>query len=385
MAVDSDFGAPAPRRAHLDADALSWSVFLLATGAVTLAVLLTGGAPNTLVHLYYLPILYVAVVHGVGGAFVAGGIAGLVAGPWMPGSAGGVERQAIGDWSVRLLLFIVVGVSAALLARMQPRPLDVLLRDALVGRSLRSALRHGRIRVHYQPLVDLTHGEVVGFEALCRWTDNSGNAVPPAMFIPSAERTGVIRAVGRSVLTQAVAQARLWAEQGHEGLIVNVNVSAVQLSDASFLLDMRRILDSDGAMPFTLCLEITETAIIADPKRALATLNEARSMGVVIALDDFGTGQSSLEYLAGFPIDVIKIDRSFIDPLGDDPKTHALVRAIVHMAHSLGAITIAEGVETSDQMRTLGSLGCAIGQGYHLGRPSTADGVEWLSRDVVAG
>jgi EAL domain-containing protein (putative c-di-GMP-specific phosphodiesterase class I) len=362
---------------------ISVLLFSGATLAVTVLVALSGGAPTTLAHLYYLPILYVAVRHGARAAAAASVIAGLVAGPWMPSSIAGDEHQELASWVVRLALFVLVGVVAAVLARSDARPLDLLVRDIAVARGLRNAVRQNQIRVHYQPLIDLADGNVVGFEALCRWSDSKGREVPPARFIPVAERTGIIGAVGRRVLHQAVDQAKDWVDHGRLGLLMTVNVSAVQLSQPAFLADLVRRVQRDVTGGFELCLEITETAIIADPRRALKTLRAARELGVTIALDDFGTGQSSLSYLADFPIDIIKIDQSFVASVGIDPKSHSLVSAMVQMARSLGAITIAEGIETPEQLTVLRALGCSLGQGYHLGFPDTAEAVDWEPRDML--
>ncbi len=364
---------------------MSAVLFVLSTAAVTVLVVLTGGAPTTLAHLYYIPILYVAVRHGAQAAAGAGVVAGVACGPWMPSSVAGASHQTLDSWLVRLALFVVVGVVAAWLAREEPRPLGVMVRDATVAQGLRAAIRHDQIRVHYQPLIDLTDGDVVGFEALCRWNDSKQRPVPPAQFIPGAERSGVITALGRRVLHRSVDQAREWADAGHEGLLLTVNVSAVQLSDPAFLADLNEIVRRDVSNAFRVCLEITETAIIADPMRALATLTAARALGITIALDDFGTGQSSLAYLADFPIDIIKIDQSFVADIGRDPKSHALVRAMVQMAHSLGALTIAEGIETPEQLSAMRQLGCTLGQGFYLGRPGEADAVVWESRDLLPG
>jgi EAL domain-containing protein (putative c-di-GMP-specific phosphodiesterase class I) len=359
---------------------------LLFTGltlAVTVLVVLAGGTPTTLAHLYYLPILYVAVRHGARAAAAAGVAAGLVAGPWMPTSIAGNEHQELASWVVRLALFVLVGVAAAVLAKSDARPFDGLVRDIYVARGLRTAVRQDQIRVHYQPLIELTSGEVSGFEALCRWRDAKGREIPPIQFIPEAERTGVITELGKNVLYQAADQAQGWSDAGHVGLLVTVNVSGIQLSDPAFLADLVDVAPRKGIDGFRLCLEITETAIIADPARALSTLLEARELGIAIALDDFGTGQSTLAYLADFPIDIIKIDQSFVAAIGRDPKGHALVRAMVQMAHSLGALTIAEGIETAEQLKALRELGCTMGQGYYLGRPGEADAVVWRGRDML--
>lgn len=360
---------------------LSVLLFAGVTLAITTLVVLTGGAPNTWVHLYYIPILYVAVLHGARAAAGAGIVAGLVVGPWMASSVNGASHQALDSWLVRMALFVAVGVIVAWLAREQPRPLDTMVHDAVMAQGLRAAIKRDQIRVHYQPLIDLTDGDVVGFEALCRWDDAKQRPVPPSEFITEAERTGVIVPLGRRVLYQVVDQARRWADTGHEGLLMTVNVSGVQLSDPGFLADLVEVARSHETDAFGLCLEITETAIIADPARARATLIDAHELGFTIALDDFGTGQSSLAYLADFPIDIIKIDMSFVAAMDTDPKSHALVRAMVQMAHSLGALTIAEGIETREQLSALRALGCAIGQGYYLGRPSDAASVDWHTRD----
>ncbi len=362
---------------------VSTVLFVFATLCVTVLVAVTGGTPNTLVHLYYLPILYVAVRHGAKAAAAGAIVAGLAAGPWMVSSVDGSSDQPVGPWLVRLALLVAVGIVGAWLAREQPRPLDVMVRDIVMAQGLRNGIRHDQIRVHYQPLIDLTDGRVVGVEALCRWNDFKNRPVSPARFIPVAERSGVITALGRRVLYQAVGQAHRWVSQGRRGLLMTVNVSAVQLSDPTFLSDLNEIVRRDEADAFRVCLEITETAIIAEPVRALATLRAARARGITIALDDFGTGQSSLAYLADFPIDIIKIDQSFIADLGLDPTSHALVRAMVQMAHSLGALTIAEGIETPEQLKVLRALGCSMGQGYYLGRPCVAADVSWHPRDMV--
>jgi len=365
------------------APSLSAVFFAVSTLGVTVLVALTGGAPNTWAHLYYIPILYVAVRHGAMAAAVAGAAAGLSAGPWMPSSVAGAAHQSTQEWIVRLVVFVAVGVVGARLAREEPRPLGVMLRDVVVSQGLRRAIRHDQIRVHYQPLIDLADGKVVGVEALCRWSDSRQRPVPPARFIPEAERSGVITALGRRVLHLVVDQAQEWASDGHDGLIVTVNVSAVQLSDPAFMADLVASVRRHATDESRLCLEITETAIIADPERALGTLLKARELGITIALDDFGTGQSALAYLADFPIDIIKIDQSFVANIGRDSKSHALVRAMVQMAHSLGALTIAEGIETPEQLTALRALGCTIGQGYYLGRPGEADAVVWKSRKML--
>lgn len=383
---DREASLPHLARARAGPDStpiVSTLLFSVMTAALTILIAMRGGAPTTLGHLFYIPILYVAIRHGVKAAALAGAVAGLAVGPWMPSSIPGHEHQTLGGWLVRLALFVLVGCVAAFLARSDSRSLDMVARDLYVAQRLRAAVRFHQIRVHYQPLIDLTDGQVVGFEALCRWRDSKGREIPPHRFIPEAERTGVITAVGRQVLHQAVDQAHYWVGHGRPGLLMTVNVSTVQLSDPAFLADLVRLVPADATERFQLGLEITETAIIEDPQSALTFLRAARELGITIAVDDFGTGQSSLAYLADFPIDIIKIDRSFVASMGTDPKSHSLVGAIVQMAHSLGALTIAEGIETPEQLRALAALGCSLGQGYYLGFPDAPDAVDWGRRDMA--
>jgi len=359
---------------------VSFVIIAAVIAIVTLVIVLAGGAPTPLAHLYYIPILYAAARHGHWGAFFAAVSSGLVVGPWMTAPHTVTGTQNLGDWGVRLVLFVVVGLVASWLASQDARPFEVLLRDIVLGQGLRSAVRTGHIRVHYQPLVDLSDGRVLGVEALCRWSDSSGRAVAPDAFIPAAEHTGVILAVGREVLRQSTEQSVQWADVHGEGLTMSVNVSAVQLCKPGFLSDLTRLAGEATTRRYELCIEITETAIIADRAKALVALTAARDLGVCIALDDFGTGQSSLAYLAGFPIDIIKIDQSFVAAVDVDATARALVGAIVHIASSLGAETIAEGIERPEQLQALRELGCGMGQGYYFGRPTIADDVDWNPR-----
>lgn len=360
--------------------AVSIVIVGLATALVTFAVYATGGAPNPYAHLYYIPILYAAARHGHIGAFLAAVAAGLAAGPLMPSSQISQGHQSISDWGLRLVLMVVISLVASWLVSQDPRPLDLLLRDVVLGHGLRSAVRSGRLRVHYQPLIDLRDGKVTGVEALCRWNDNRGRPVAPDLFIPAAEHTGAIMAVGREVLRQSTTQSAKWVAEHGEGLMMSVNVSAVQLCKPEFLADLTRLAGSAAARHYTLCLEITETAIMADRDKAFLALSAARAMGVHVAIDDFGTGHSSFAYLGGFPIDIIKIDQSFVERVDVDVTAHALVSAIVGVAGSLGATTIAEGIETVGQLQALRALGCDIGQGYYLGRPTEPGQIDWAPR-----
>ncbi len=363
--------------------AASVILVLVATGLVTAAVAAAGGAPNPLTQLLYVPILYVAVRHGRLGALVMAVVAGLAVGPWMPSSNAPSGHQGFRDWGLRLLVFVLVGFVTAWLASQISRPFAVIARDAWLGQALRAAVRQRRIRVHYQPFIDLTDGRVLGVEALCRWKSLRGRPMAPDVFIPAAEHTGAIAAVSRAVFRQSAAQFGEWATQHGAGLTMSINVSAVELCKPAFLVDLTRLAAGAAESGYRLCIEVTETAIIARTDEALLVLSAAREMGVLVALDDFGTGESSLAYLGGFPIDIVKIDLSFVAAVDVDETAHAIVSAIVSMASSLGAATIAEGVERPGQLRALRDLGCDIGQGYYLGRPAAAAGVDWTRRTLA--
>lgn len=261
------------------ADLVSGAMVLTVLALVTTTIAVTGGAPSALVHLYYLPILYSSARHGRLSTVIVATLAGLATGPWMPASHAPSGQQGLSDWGVRLALFVVVGVAAAWLAGQNPRPLDLIVRDFAMSRDLRSSVRHHRIKVHFQPLVDLRDGKVIGVEALCRWNDKRGLAVSPAVFIPAAEHTGAIIALGREVLMLAAAQSKRWAVVYGEGLMINVNVSALQLADPEFLPYLTAMVGKADERKCRLCVEITETAIIADPETAFTTLTALRDLG----------------------------------------------------------------------------------------------------------
>jgi len=348
---------------------------------VTGLLALVGGAPHPIVNLYYVPITYAAAAFGWRGAIAAAVPTGFLAGPLGP-VLFDVSPPTDSTWLVRVVMYVAIGLFIAALSGQAKHPLMSTVRDAVAARRLRRAMDRGAVEAHVQPIVDLASGRVVGAEALCRWRAIDNTLIPPASFIPMAERTGVILDLGRLMLQQATVQCAQWSAQGFDHLVVNVNVSAVQLSDRAFLGDVSAALNESGLRPEQLCLEITESAIIRNPATELATVSAAHAMGIRIALDDFGIGQSSLAYLQEFPIDVIKIDRSFVSGVDKDPKCSTLVLAIIQMSHALGATCIAEGIERPSQQSSLQVLGCDLGQGYHLGRPGPPPehGEGWLAR-----
>jgi diguanylate cyclase (GGDEF)-like protein/PAS domain S-box-containing protein len=229
--------------------------------------------------------------------------------------------------------------------------------------AMREALACGRFRLHYQPQVDMASGKVLGAEALIRWHDPVLGQVPPAEFIPVAEQSGFIIAIGDWVLRQAVQQAATWHAQGR-GLVVSVNVSAVQFHRAGFVDRVAQVIQAVQLPPELLELELTESILIQDAKEALVRLQALSQLGVKLAIDDFGTGYSSLGYLKRFPIDRLKIDRSFVSGLPGDQSDVGIVNAIVNLGRALHLEIVAEGVETEAQREFLARTGCEQYQGF---------------------
>ncbi|MEK7758764.1 MAG: EAL domain-containing protein, partial [Pseudomonadota bacterium] len=218
---------------------------------------------------------------------------------------------------------------------------------------LRHALERGEFLLHYQPQVDIVSGDIRGAEALIRWQHPDWGLVPPAEFIPLAEETGLILPIGEWVLTEACTQARHWHDAGHAGLRIAVNLSGRQLAQKNLVEIVAATLTRCAVARGMLELEITESLLMQDLERIAATLEALVALGVTVSMDDFGTGYSSLSYLKRLPIDVLKIDQSFVHDIGSDPDDAAIVQAIIAMAHSLGIKVIAEGVETAEQLAFL--------------------------------
>lgn len=242
-----------------------------------------------------------------------------------------------------------------------------------VERDLRRALEQGELVVHYQPLVDINRGAVVGAEALLRWEHPERGLVPPMEFIPVAEQSGQIQQIGAFVLERACREAASWAASGYP-LRVSVNVAAAQLKSTGFARRVAEVLTQTGLPSHLLCLEITESSLMRADQRRTEDLVALRDLGVHLAIDDFGTGYSSLAYLHSLPVDELKIDRSFVNRLGSDYRDRHLVQAIIGMATALGLTVVAEGVETEEQLAYLGERGCDVAQGY-LFAPAQPDEV----------
>ncbi len=248
--------------------------------------------------------------------------------------------------------------------------LNVLERVELRA-ALQQAIDQAQFRVAYQPIVNLRTGAVVAYEALLRWQHPVHGLLEPAMFLSTAIETGLILPIGRHVFDQAFAQAQRWNDGSRpdERVTVHVNLSPRELQSPTVVSDIAHALRTTGANPKTILIEITESAIIGDTELALEHLSAFKAMGLLIGLDDFGTGYSSLSYLRQFPVDVLKIDRCFIDDLDESDGTGKLLAAVIQLGHALGIATIAEGVETPTQVTWLRDLGCDSAQGYHFGRP----------------
>jgi diguanylate cyclase (GGDEF)-like protein/PAS domain S-box-containing protein len=245
---------------------------------------------------------------------------------------------------------------------------------------LRHALERGEFRNFYQPIVDLASGDIVGFEALLRWEHPKRGLLGPEEFIPVAEETGLIRELGWWNLREACRQISEWraGRAGHVGLTVSVNLSAKQFLQANLVEDIGKLLRELALPAEALKLEITESTVMADPSAAVEMLQQIKSLGIRLAIDDFGTGYSSLSYLHRFPLDTLKIDRSFISGMGDDGEGMEIARTILPMASNLRLDVVAEGVETLQQVAMLRKLQCKYGQGFYFSKPLSAEGTTAL-------
>ena len=247
--------------------------------------------------------------------------------------------------------------------------------------ALHWAISRQEMRVHYQPLVDVRTGVPLGAEALVRWAHPTKGIVCPADFVKLAEESGLIVPIDVAVLEQATSQCAGWpAGPGGTALHVSANLSIHHLRHPGLLDHVRSVLDRSGLDPSSLCLELTESVLLEDVDRHMRTLLDLRALGVRLAIDDFGTGFSSLTYLKRFPVDAVKIDRSFVAGLGTDASDTAIVRSVVDLAHALSLQVVAEGVEQPEQLEALRSLGCDVAQGYLFAPPlPTEELLTWLA------
>ena len=245
--------------------------------------------------------------------------------------------------------------------------------DWATAQGLREALERNELRVYYQPTVSLDSGRILGVEALVRWDHPRLGIVEPGHFIGLAEETGLIVPIGRRVLAEACRQIKRWRSDTDRSFTMSVNLSARQFNDASLPQVVADALRSAGASPGQLTLEITESVLMGNAESTMSSLRHLKDLGVGLAIDDFGTGYASFSYLKRFPVDVIKIDRSFVTGLGRDTNDEAIVGAVISLADTLGMTSVAEGVETLEQVRVLQALGCEVAQGYYFSRAVPPD------------
>jgi diguanylate cyclase (GGDEF)-like protein len=253
-----------------------------------------------------------------------------------------------------------------------------MLARAVARKGIEQDLRRATIATEfnlvYQPIVSLRDGRLIGGEALVRWTRPERGDVPPCDFIPVAEQCGLMDRLGQWIIETACRDAMRWPQD----LVLAVNLSPAQLKSPGFALRTVRMLRDIGLAPGRLEFEVTETALLNDANAARAILQQFKSIGARVALDDFGTGYSSLSHLRSFPIDTIKIDRSFVQEFGIAPDSTAIIKSIVGLARDLGMATTAEGIETAGQLALIAGAGCARGQGFHIGKPVPRDAFKSL-------
>ncbi|MBT7891450.1 MAG: EAL domain-containing protein, partial [Deltaproteobacteria bacterium] len=241
---------------------------------------------------------------------------------------------------------------------------------------MRKALENGDFMVHYQPQVNMKTGQLTGFEALSRWHHGEWGAVSPVKFIPAAERCGLINALGESMLLMACRQGKEWLDRGYEFGRISVNISGAQLKNGNLVKAIKDTLVETGFPSRHLELEVTESCVMDQFESAIEQLKAIRKLGVTISIDDFGTGHSSLSYLKMMPVSKLKIDRSFIKDIPADQDDIAITQTIIAMSNALKLETIAEGIETQEQVDFLLSNGCMLAQGYYYSRPEEAEKIE---------
>ena len=249
-------------------------------------------------------------------------------------------------------------------------------RHVLLDSALREAEARGELRLAYQPQIDIPTGAITGVEALLRWHHAQLGTVPPAQFIPHAERTGLIRSIGEWVLREACTQGAAWNRSGCGVGVIAVNISAPQFRDPTFTDLVREVLEDTGLPPEQLELEFTESVLLQDTEELIERMQSLRQLGVRFAIDDFGTGYSSLAYLRRMPIDRLKVDRSFIEHLETDSNGRIIARAIIALGQAMGIEVLAEGIETPGQEEVVLEMGCTHGQGFRYGKPQYAQTME---------
>jgi EAL domain-containing protein (putative c-di-GMP-specific phosphodiesterase class I) len=348
---------------------VSLSVGLVCSWALAYGV---GGASKVAPHWFYLPVLCAAARFGCRGAGFCAVAAGLLAGPLMPADVALGVAQQPQDWIVRACFFVIMGQAMALVIGQTRSAITAEVELAHLEREMRSGLKRREFVLHYQPIINLCTGDIVGAEALVRWQHPDLGLVHPDRFIDLSERSGLVVELGEQVLDMACGQLAAWRsgplrDWGFFNLAINV--SARQLIDARLVGHVGDVVAKFELDPSWLQLEVTETALISDVAGCAGRLEQLNNLGVNLAIDDFGTGHASLSYLHHFPVNAIKIDRSFVASLGSSSRAEAVSRGVIHLAHDLHMKTVAEGVETVDQLRELRAMHCDLAQGYYFARP----------------
>jgi EAL domain-containing protein (putative c-di-GMP-specific phosphodiesterase class I) len=262
----------------------------------------------------------------------------------------------------------------------EPAMHDTALKRLELKADLQRALDNSEFILHYQPVIELDTGEMSGVEALLRWNHPQRGIVPPLDFIPLAEETGLIVQIGRWVLQEATMQGRALQERypTNPPLHMAVNLSARQLQRPEIVTEVAEALVESGLDAESLVLEITESVMMADVELSLQRLTELKDVGVKLAVDDFGTGYSSLNYIQQFPVDILKVDKSFVDAFNTDSRKSALTATIIKLAEDLELRPVAEGIERADQLERLQALHCDLGQGFYFAKPMPMDGIDEL-------
>ncbi|MCW9047164.1 MAG: bifunctional diguanylate cyclase/phosphodiesterase, partial [Gammaproteobacteria bacterium] len=234
---------------------------------------------------------------------------------------------------------------------------------------LRHAISENQLELYYQPQIDSNNEQIIGFEALMRWTHHENGIIPPDVFIPIAEKTGLILSLGKWLIETACTDANQFIDSGITNFTVSINISGIQIRDKSFIKNITDSLNSTGLDPSHLEIELTESTLMDDSDLVIEKVNALKKLGIQIAIDDFGTGFSSMSYLKSFPVSKLKIDKGFITGLPNSSEDTAIVRAIIAMSHGLNINVIAEGVERQDQIDLLKELSCDMFQGYYYAKP----------------
>jgi EAL domain-containing protein (putative c-di-GMP-specific phosphodiesterase class I) len=327
--------------------------------------------------LWFLFVIVLATFRfGWRGALAAGLASGLLAGPLLPASVSTGAAQSYSDWLTRAAFFVGLGEAMALFVSLSRQSLADEIIHLRVERDLLRGVHRGEFRVMYQPIVALETERVVGVEALVRWDHPVRGVLEPVAFIASAEDSTAIIELGRFVLEETCRQIAVWKRTvllGVPRFDVAVNVSTRQLEDPAFREQVAAAIDKTGLDASWLCLEVTENSVIADLESACLRLQAIKALGVRIAIDDFGTGYSSLAYLHKLPIDVVKVDRSFVVSLDDPGRAGVIANLVTDFAGKLAMTTLAEGVETRDQALRVRALGCELAQGFYFSHPLDAD------------